>query len=1056
MSDFIGTALSERYQIISLLGEGGMGGVYKGRDLTLERDVALKIMHGRNLEMGDFAQRFLQEARAAARLSHPGIVQVFDFGNNNGLLYIVMEFILGENLDQMMRRLRRKAQWLALNEAVELVRQVALALDYVHRQGVVHRDIKPANIMIKAEVLSTLPYRPVITDLGLAKLAEGGMETQLGIALGTPAYMAPEQIRGEPLDARSDIYSLGILFYELAVGQLPFPIQTFTQITHAHIHEAPPPPQSLFPDLPDAVADILLKSLAKTPDDRYASGADLAQALQQLPTDLLVNVIPPVATSGVGSLLTQHHESLVAPLDLAPLLESSSSARHVPHILVQLPNQRQQAVAITTMRLTIGRQPDNTVILDDDKASRHHATIEFDGQVYWVTDLASTNGTFLGQERLTANTPTRWDPEISLHIGDHHLFLRNPYSQAIFKPAGLVGVAPASPLADPPAPPAQPLTVVLSQSEYSVVPGESVQIPVILHNQGEHMDQLHLSVAGIPREWVALPMPTASLSPGAQQLISLTISPPRTYSTTPARYPLQIQVNSQHLTITKLVTQCTLQVTAYTKFQSGLFQAEGANDQQLQVRLSNQGNTPQIFQLNWRSLERGIIFNPPEVMVQVPPGNLMAVTTTVRPQQRAVIGLRQRYTIQAQVVAGNGEVETHTTTYVNEPLLPIWLTGLLTVLLLLLVGSMSWYLHAASGIMGPLRQLPTPIPIQVGQATTALSVDSTPQGAEPIATVRIGNIGQPTSPTLPTTLPTIAPTSTATGAQPIRSRPATALLGPSTALPVTGTVTTTVQTIQAITTPVLVTQALTLPASLVLSPTPITAPTALALPTLDVPQDFVKQGYALTQAVNDGQNELLVWSQPRKQFNWQWVETLSEPELQAQRQAGSYIVHLTGYQGRWGIALASDTGYLDQAATTSTEFPQAFISTYTAQDFYITQLVYGNGQWAVVMTKGAGLKAQTWNIEAAFPATLIQSQQANGYAVTQLVYDGRFWVVVMSQGSTLANQEVITDQRFPEELLRQKQQAGAYITQLTYTDGLWIVIVSTGAPFTEQTWLKQP
>ena len=196
----------------------------------------------------EFQQRFLNEAQATAQLDHPGIVKVYDYRQDGDYLYIVMEFIAGGNLSEMLQDLRAKQQWIGLREAMELVRQVGLALDYAHRKGVLHRDIKPANIMVKPEPAGELPYQPVITDLGLARLGEGLGLSQTGVSMGTPAYMSPEQALGKPTDARSDVYSLGILLYELAVGQLPFKANTISDAIALHSKQPPPPPRSLRPD----------------------------------------------------------------------------------------------------------------------------------------------------------------------------------------------------------------------------------------------------------------------------------------------------------------------------------------------------------------------------------------------------------------------------------------------------------------------------------------------------------------------------------------------------------------------------------------------------------------------------------------------------------------------------------------------------------------------------------------------------------------------------------------------------------------------------------------
>ena len=270
MDSLIGQSLN-RYKIISILGEGGMGAVFKAHDITLQRVVAIKVMHPHFAGLPNFQERFLQEARSAARLDHPGIVQVHDFGQDRSNLYIVMKFIPGDNLDKLLRELRSKGNWMLLDEACGLIEQTASALHYAHRQGVLHRDIKPANIMIEPELSGNLPYRPVITDLGLAKLAEGGIATQDGSSMGTPAYMSPEQAQGMITDARSDVYSLGILLFELATGRLPFPAKNLAEAVHFHVNISPPRPSEIGSDIPQELEEIIMRCLEKEPEQTVSN-----------------------------------------------------------------------------------------------------------------------------------------------------------------------------------------------------------------------------------------------------------------------------------------------------------------------------------------------------------------------------------------------------------------------------------------------------------------------------------------------------------------------------------------------------------------------------------------------------------------------------------------------------------------------------------------------------------------------------------------------------------------------------------------------------------------
>ncbi len=327
-----GQRLNDRYQIDNILGVGGMGAVFKGQDLTLARDIAIKIMHPAIARQPELQARFRREAQTAAQLNHPGIVQVYDYGQSDDLLYIIMEYVPGDNLQRILTSLRANRRWLRLVEAVAIVRQVCQALEYAHRQGVLHRDLKPSNVMLKAEASDDLPYRPVVADLGLAKLLTREGLTMSGAVLGTPAYVSPEQALGRPLEPRSDIYALGILLYELMTGQPPFPAVTMAEAAHYHPDAPLPEPRSLRPDLPPAVEQVITRALAKRPADRFPDAAAMADALAAtLETATQVMSAPPGLEQPV-SLMTRAWADEVTPqppeiaIDLPPLPPAAPDA----------------------------------------------------------------------------------------------------------------------------------------------------------------------------------------------------------------------------------------------------------------------------------------------------------------------------------------------------------------------------------------------------------------------------------------------------------------------------------------------------------------------------------------------------------------------------------------------------------------------------------------------------------------------------------------------------------------------------------------------------------
>jgi serine/threonine-protein kinase len=305
MSELIGNELGA-YRIIEFLGAGGMSTVYKAYHATLERHVAIKVMP-EQMGLDDvLRQRFQQEVRVIASLQHAHILPIFDYGEDRGRLYLVMRYIEAGNLED---RLADDA--MNLDEISLVVHQVGAALAHAHHHGVVHRDIKPSNVLIDTQGDCYL------SDFGLAKTMEASLRlTASGVGMGTPAYMSPEQGQGDSVDARSDVYALGVMLYEMVTGQVPFRASTPVAVAIKHITEPVPLPSSVKPDLSDGLEQVILKSLAKDPEERFQSVQEMVQAFdaavgrEAQPTVLLPGVSvsrkkrrPPVwalAVAGAG------------------------------------------------------------------------------------------------------------------------------------------------------------------------------------------------------------------------------------------------------------------------------------------------------------------------------------------------------------------------------------------------------------------------------------------------------------------------------------------------------------------------------------------------------------------------------------------------------------------------------------------------------------------------------------------------------------------------------------------------------------------------------------
>ena len=265
--------VGNRYALATPLGTGGMGRVYLAHDNILHRDVALKVLIDRYAESEEFVERFRREARSAARLNHPNIASVYDLGRSgDGTYHIAMEYVPGGTLKDRVAA----AGSLDPSIAAELGSQVAEALGFAHERGVIHRDVKPENILLTASGDAK------VVDFGIARAATAPTISQTGHILGTATYMSPEQAMGEPVEPASDLYSLGLVLYEALTGEVPFKADTLVAMALKHVEEPPRPPKEVSPNVPEGMNAIILKLLAKKPEDRYRSAAELAGDLRRV------------------------------------------------------------------------------------------------------------------------------------------------------------------------------------------------------------------------------------------------------------------------------------------------------------------------------------------------------------------------------------------------------------------------------------------------------------------------------------------------------------------------------------------------------------------------------------------------------------------------------------------------------------------------------------------------------------------------------------------------------------------------------------------------------
>jgi serine/threonine protein kinase len=455
MTDVVGQSLGQ-YRVIQLIGQGGMARVYKGYQSSLARYVAIKAIPVQvdNTRDNEFAQRFTTEARVIARLTHPNIVPVHDYGEDKGWAFIVMEYISGGTLRDRLARAEAQHTRLDLAATLELLAQAALALECAHDNGIIHRDVKPANMLLRTE------DHLLLSDFGIAALLEANRAfTRTGANIGTPQYMAPEQgTANAVIDARTDIYALGVVTFQCVTGQLPFPADTPMAIVMRHIKDPVPRPSALVPGLPVRVEQIILRAMEKNPKNRFQHAREMADQLKEAAYEVRRGIRRPQQTV--------KHQSQAQPINqanghAAPIIPLAPrgipgqpgtclrcGAANNPHnrfctsCAYDLSNVRAQvdrykapsghplrcriiirngpmtnhSFVLHQDITTIGRTAGNDVVIQDATVSRHHARLFFHNGQWFIEDAGSANGTFVNGNRVQRPIPLQNGDE--LRLGD--------------------------------------------------------------------------------------------------------------------------------------------------------------------------------------------------------------------------------------------------------------------------------------------------------------------------------------------------------------------------------------------------------------------------------------------------------------------------------------------------------------------------------------------------------------------------------------------------------------------------------------------------------------
>jgi serine/threonine protein kinase len=650
MTDLMGRTINNRYRLEALLGDGGMGSVYQAYDLNLDRQVAIKRMHAHYARRPKFRARLIQEAKTAAQLDHPSVVSIFDFGDSEDGLFIAMEYIDGGSLRDHLRRLQGMQKYLPLSQSLQIAVQIADALDYAHQRGIVHRDVKPGNIILKRlsrpDKPGEQPFRAVLTDFGLVKLQEGTGMTESGATVGTPTYMSPEQCAGKELDGRTDLYSLGVVLYELVTNQLPFNMQSLSEAIAIHTSGTMPrPAHEGRTDVPPIMDSILSKTLAKNPEDRFTDAGEMTAALQSAI----------MALEGAPTQLMADRESNI--------LERISEPPPGYELHIDTPGHPASVVPLNHAVITMGRNVDNDIVLPAEGVSRHHARLQATALGWELIDLGGINGTWLNDRRLRADTPSPVKTGSQFRIGPYELTLQGP-EVGVFEGAEdpeltrLGGTTPqleqTTTVPAVPEEAAEPLGLFLPVEQLSVDPGQRVEVKAEVVNRGEIGDRVSLRVHGLPASWVSTPSEFVPVPVGQTVQLSIEIQPPRNRNTPAGRQRLRLELISQQHPQLTLAATATLMLGTFVAFEARLDKEQVRLPGIVTVSVENTGNAAADFSLVARDRQGAIQFRGEKGRIRLEPGQTANVELELSTQRQGLFGGRELYPFDVEVVSSSG------------------------------------------------------------------------------------------------------------------------------------------------------------------------------------------------------------------------------------------------------------------------------------------------------------------------------------------------------------------------------------------------------------------
>jgi serine/threonine protein kinase len=678
MNSFVGRVFGD-YRIESLIGRGNLGDTFRAQNVRTGQIAVVKVLHPRLTGDGKFPARFRQIVGAAQGLKHPNVVPIEAFGGDGGAFYVAMEFFPEGSLRTL---LQQRTERLPVARAVGIVRQAADALSFAHAKGVIHRDVKPENVLVSRTNATADVAK--IADFGFTRLSEGGLTMGGNDVFGSLPYMSPEQSRWASVDARTDIYSLGVVLYEAVTGLVPFQVKTLKDAMEKHISAAPPPPRSVAPQLSVELESIILHCLAKRPEDRFASANELSLALARLGLEAWPEVRLGESEPAPRSRPAPGPPPIVRLRDDKPIA--------TPGVKADAPS----AVSTPPQRKSY------FVKLDPKEASALGPSAPIAPQ---SVDLPVAPA-----PPRVENKDNKQNKPINVIVNQE----RGPRPSALPpdddkpQPAGVASVQ------------SRRIRVALDKETLALTPGIPMVLPVSVVNAGSRVDFLTVTVEGVPEKWIEVPPAPPQLTPNAGATVPVKILVPKSSKSRAGDYTATVRARSHYdpSESSTAIGRWIVLPFAAASLDVSPSRVRGWRTAKVQATLANEGNAPLRFAVGARDDERALRYAIAEREVMLEPGERKALTVGVKGPFRFIGSTETRpFSVLASPITGTAPLSAVTpqnaqAQFIQRALVPTFVPPVLLALAIALYA---------------LWPRPTPSQLKVTPASAVVAVgDSTP------------------------------------------------------------------------------------------------------------------------------------------------------------------------------------------------------------------------------------------------------------------------------------------------------------------------------------------